>query len=221
MPGTLDSSGIVRPGSINSPTLQVYTVYRGAERIPLHYGVNTDMIGELLDERWTAEEWFLQCAPHAFRIPTDFMAMIGVIGKRCMCTKAPVCSLYCFWDSFQFSRRIFPHSSQFHPWTDEPERDAVTQALRGQTGPLQIEPFSCDLDIWKYNLVGALLVLIILAKKHCKNCECCPVSLLIVKTQRLSGIQVLNFSKMSKLSKFVKIVKIFNLKKNQEMSKIV
>ena len=50
MPGTLDSSGIVRPGSINSPTLQVYTVYRGAERIPLHYGVNTDMIGELLEQ---------------------------------------------------------------------------------------------------------------------------------------------------------------------------
>ena len=28
--------------------------------------------------------------------------------------------------------------------------------------------------------------------KHCKNCECCPVSLLIVKQQRLSWIQGLN-----------------------------
>ena len=28
--------------------------------------------------------------------------------------------------------------------------------------------------------------------KHCKNCECCPVSLLTVRPQRLSCIQVLN-----------------------------
>ena len=28
--------------------------------------------------------------------------------------------------------------------------------------------------------------------KHCKNCECCPVSQLIVRSQRLSWIQVLN-----------------------------
>ena len=41
----------------------------------------------------------------------------------------------------------------------------MTQALRGQTGPLQIEPLSCDLDIWKYNLAGAFLLLILLAKK--------------------------------------------------------
>ena len=29
-------------------------------------------------------------------------------------------------------------------------------------------------------------------RKHCKNCECCPVSLLIVRSQWLSWIQVLN-----------------------------
>ena len=29
-------------------------------------------------------------------------------------------------------------------------------------------------------------------KKHCKNCKCCPASLLIVRQQRLSWIQVLN-----------------------------
>ena len=29
-------------------------------------------------------------------------------------------------------------------------------------------------------------------RKHRKNCECCPVSLLIVRNQRLSWIQVLN-----------------------------
>ena len=31
-----------------------------------------------------------------------------------------------------------------------------------------------------------------LSYKHRKNCECCPVSLLIVRKQRLSEIQVLN-----------------------------
>ena len=30
------------------------------------------------------------------------------------------------------------------------------------------------------------------SKKHCKNCECCPVFLLIVRSQRLSWIQDLN-----------------------------
>ena len=154
----------MRPGSINCTTLQC-TLYRGSERIPPHYGVNTEMIGELLEERWTAQEWFLQCAPRAFTIPVYFIDIIGVVGKWCMCTEAAVCSLNCFWDSFQFSRRIFSHSSQFHSWTDGRERDAVTQALRGQTGPLQIELLNCDLDIWKYNRAGAFLVLIILAKK--------------------------------------------------------
>ena len=54
--------------------------------------------------------------------------------------------------------------------------------------------------------------------KHRKNCECCPVSLLIVKSQRLSWIQVLNCQNCNhlkghvcqncqQLSTIVKIVK--------------
>ena len=52
--------------------------------------------------------------------------------------------------------------------------------------------------------------------KHRKNCECCPVSLLNVRSQRLSWIQVLNCQNcnqclkghsLSKLSKIVKIVR--------------
>ena len=36
------------------------------------------------------------------------------------------------------------------------------------------------------------LKLVYAVNKHRKNCECCPVSLLIVRRQRLSCIQVLN-----------------------------
>ena len=58
--------------------------------------------------------------------------------------------------------------------------------------------------------------------KHRKNCECCPVSLLIVKSQRLSWIQVLNCQncnhlKGHNLSKLSKIVKKC---KNCKMSKL-
>ena len=38
-------------------------------------------------------------------------------------------------------------------------------------------------------------------KKHRKNCECCPVSQLIVRSQRLSWIQVLNCQNCSKCLK--------------------
>ena len=50
--------------------------------------------------------------------------------------------------------------------------------------------------------------------KHCKNCECCPVSLLIVRRQRLLWIQGLNFQNYNQCPKchkslgIVKIVKI-------------
>ena len=37
--------------------------------------------------------------------------------------------------------------------------------------------------------------------KHHNNCECCPVSLLIVRYQRLSWIQVLNFQKCNQCLK--------------------
>ena len=40
-----------------------------------------------------------------------------------------------------------------------------------------------------------------LITKHHKNCECCPVSLLIVRSQRLSWIQVLNCQNCSQCLK--------------------
>ena len=85
-----------------------------------------------------------------------------------------------------------------------------------------------------------------LKKKHRKNCECCPVSFLIVRWQKLSWIQVLtcqncdrcvkshkslglsklseivrncqSCQKLSKLSKIVKVVR--NCQSRQKLSKL-
>ena len=54
-----------------------------------------------------------------------------------------------------------------------------------------IMPF-VDFELWGIGKVRERNARLSLQVKHCKNCKCCSVSLLIARSQWLSGIQVLN-----------------------------
>ena len=57
--------------------------------------------------------------------------------------------------------------------------------------------------------------------KHLKNCECCPLSLLIVRWQRLSWIQVLNFRTVISVSNVTSLQDcLFNCQNFQKLSKL-
>ena len=94
-----------------------------------------------------------------------------------------------------FEASLWPNGSQLF-W-----RDYVRCSLKILSFTLQkIFGVPCSTPV--FALLSDFWVKIrALVSNHCKNCECCPVSLLIVSSPRLSWIQVFNCQKCNQCLK--------------------
>ena len=83
--------------------------------------------------------------------------------------------------------------------------DLVTNSLtHSLTVLLLLTLLSDPRDLWPLRYLFRVMRRHDMTKKHRKNCECCPVSQLIVRSQRLSWIQVLNCQNCSQYLKYHK-----------------
>ena len=93
----------------------------------------------------------------------------------------------------------------WHYWADKDNSEKHTLSNESKTSMVNITlsgaSFCTRFTFIVYNILFTICTLLKLytidnvagsGTKHRKNCECCPVSLLIVRWQRLSWIQVLN-----------------------------